>query len=49
MTKVVKAAEKIANEERMGLMAAEVKEKVFATVTAAEVNGDTQMADAKAA
>lgn len=55
MAKVVKTAEKIANEEKMGLMAAMVKEKVFATsaaqvaVAAAEVNGDTQMADLKAA
>lgn len=57
MTKVVKTAEKIANEEKMGLMASMVKEKVFATSTsqlaqvaaAAEVNGaDTQMADARA-
>ena len=58
MAKVVKAAEKIANEEKMGLMAAVVKEKVFANGTphvadlarTVEVNGsDTQMADAKAA
>lgn len=49
MAKVVKTAEKIANEEKMGLMAATVKEKVFATSTAVEINGDTQMADAKTA
>ena len=58
MAKIVKTAEKIANEEKMGLMAAMVKEKVFANAAAevaqaarvAEVNGvDTQMADAKAA
>ena len=57
MAKVVKTAEKIANEERMGLMAAMVKEKVFAAgapqvsdvVKAVETNGtDTQMADVKA-
>jgi COP9 signalosome complex subunit 5 len=57
MAKVVKTAEKIANEERMGLMAAMVKEKVFATgapqvsdvAKAVETNGtDTQMADVKA-
>ena len=58
MAKVVKTAEKIANEEKMGLMAAMVKEKVFANgaphvaevARPVEVNGaDTQMADAKAA
>ena len=50
MAKVVKTAEKIANEEKMGLLASMVKEKVFATSTpVVEVNGlDTQMADAKA-
>lgn len=38
--KVVKAAEKIANEERMGLLAAMVKEKVFAAgVAPASGNG----------
>ena len=50
----MKTAEKIANEEKMGLMAAMVKEKVFAsavpqvdqTATSVEVNGaDTQMAE----
>ena len=58
MTKVVKTAEKIATEEKMGLMAAMVKEKVFANgapqvakvARTVELNGaDTQMADAKAA
>lgn len=58
VAKIVKAAEKIASEEKMGLMAAMVKEKLFATSTvqaadaakAVEANGvDTQMADAKAA
>jgi COP9 signalosome complex subunit 5 len=57
MAKVVKTAEKIANEEKMGLMAAMVKEKVFAVgaaqvgevAKAVETNGaDTQMADVKA-
>ncbi|KAI7524579.1 COP9 signalosome complex subunit, partial [Hortaea werneckii] len=57
MGKVVKASEKIANEEKMGLLAAMVKEKVFAAqagqadgaAQAVEANGgDTQMADAKA-
>ncbi|KAF2486098.1 COP9 signalosome complex subunit 5 [Neohortaea acidophila] len=57
MNKVVKSAEKIANEEKMGLMAAMVKEQVFAsaaseaaeTASGFETNGaDTQMADAKA-
>lgn len=33
MAKIVKTAEKIANEEKMGLMAAMVKEKVFADAT----------------
>ena len=58
MAKIVKAAEKIASEEKMGLMAAMVKEKVFAAgvpqvdATAHGIvanGGDTQMADAKAA
>jgi COP9 signalosome complex subunit 5 len=58
MGKIVKSAEKIANEEKMGLMAAMVKEKVFAAsapqvaqmAKVAEVNGaDTQMTDAKSA
>ena len=60
LAKVVRSAEKIANEEKMGLMAAMVKEKVFAasapsTADAAKVvevnggGGDTQMADVKAA
>lgn len=57
MTKVVKAAEKIANEEKTGLMAAMVKDRVFANnasqvaevAGAMEANGaDTQMSDAKA-
>jgi COP9 signalosome complex subunit 5 len=57
LSKVVKAAEKIASEEKMGLMAATVKEKVFATsaqpvdeaARAIDQNGgDTQMADVKA-
>jgi COP9 signalosome complex subunit 5 len=57
LSKVVKSAEKIANEEKMGLMAAMVKEKVFGTeavqvaevTQAVETNGaDTQMADVKA-
>lgn len=56
MAKVVKAAEKIASEEKMGLMAAMVKERVFAAAApqadeaaraAAANGGDTQMADAK--
>ncbi|KAK4546363.1 COP9 signalosome catalytic subunit rri1 [Oleoguttula mirabilis] len=58
MAKIVKAAEKIASEEKMGLMAAMVKEKVFAAgvsqvddaaIAVATNGGDTQMADAKAA
>ncbi|KAK3703905.1 COP9 signalosome catalytic subunit rri1 [Vermiconidia calcicola] len=58
LAKVVKTAEKIASEEKMGLMAAMVKEKVFSggavqvaeVAQAIDVNGaDTQMADAKAA
>ena len=58
LAKVVKSAEKIANEEKIGLMAAVVKEKVFAAgapqvadvAKAVEMNGaDTQMADVKAA
>ena len=58
MAKVVRAAEKIASEEKMGLMAAMVKEKVFAAgahsideaARQLEANGgDTQMADVKAA
>ncbi|KAK5167521.1 COP9 signalosome catalytic subunit rri1 [Saxophila tyrrhenica] len=59
LAKVVKSAEKIANEERMGLMAAMVKEKVFGAqageaalaAQSAETNGatDTHMTDAKAA
>lgn len=58
MAKVVKAAEKIASEEKMGLMAAMVKEKVFAAgapqvadaALAIDANGgDTQMSDAKVA
>ncbi|KAK5136929.1 COP9 signalosome catalytic subunit rri1 [Meristemomyces frigidus] len=58
MAKLVKAAEKIASEEKMGLMAAMVKEKVFAAGApqvdaaahaVAANGGDTQMADAKAA
>lgn len=56
LAKVVKAAEKIANEEEMGLMAAMVKEKVFAAgapavqdaARAVETsNGSTQMQDVK--
>ena len=56
MMKVVRTAEKIANEERMGLMAALVKEKVFASqagmvgdvAKGVEANGgDAVMADAK--
>lgn len=58
MAKMVKAAEKIASEEKMGLMAAMVKEKVFAAgaphvdgaaAAVATDGADTQMADAKAA
>ena len=58
LAKMVKAAEKIASEEKMGLMAAMVKKKVFAAgaphvddaARAVEANGgDTQMADVKAA
>nr|OQO19073.1 COP9 signalosome complex subunit 5 [Rachicladosporium sp. CCFEE 5018] len=58
MAKVVTAAERIANEERMGLMAAIVKEKLFGggaaaleeVATAGEANGqDAQMTDVKAA
>ena len=58
MAKVVKSAEKIANEEKMGMMAAMVKEKVFGdgapqvanVARSSEVNGaDTQMADVKVA
>lgn len=57
MAKVAKAAEKIANEEKTGLMAAIVKEQVFASsipqlAQAADTMGtngaDTDMADAKA-
>ncbi|KAK5681865.1 COP9 signalosome catalytic subunit rri1 [Elasticomyces elasticus] len=57
LAKVVKAAEKIASEEKMGLMAAMVKEKVFAAAApqvdqaahaVATNGGDTQMADVKA-
>ena len=52
MTKVVKIAEKIASEERTGLMAATVKERVFANPTpqiaeaakSVENGHDTQMA-----
>ena len=40
LAKVVKTAEKIANEERMGLMAAVVKEKIFADGVAAPVAFD---------
>lgn len=56
LAKVVKTAEKIANEEKTGLMAAMVKERVFANgasqaaeaTAQVEANGaDTQMADAK--
>ncbi|KAK0897511.1 COP9 signalosome catalytic subunit rri1 [Friedmanniomyces endolithicus] len=56
--KVVKAAEKIASEEKMGLVAAMVKEKVFAVAApqldraahaVATDGGDTQMADVKVA
>ncbi|KAK5119038.1 COP9 signalosome catalytic subunit rri1 [Meristemomyces frigidus] len=58
LAKLVKAAEKIASEEKMGLTAARVKEKVFAANTrlldeaahvAATNGGDTQMADVKSA
>ncbi len=59
LAKVVKSAEKIANEEKMGLMAAMVKEKVFGAqagqvalaADTVEVNSvaDTHMADVKAA
>ncbi|EMC98444.1 hypothetical protein BAUCODRAFT_32485 [Baudoinia panamericana UAMH 10762] len=54
MSKIVKAAEKIASEEKMGLMAAMVKEKVFAAgaatvddaANAVQTNGgDTHMAE----
>lgn len=57
LTKVVRAAEKIANEERMGLLAAVVKEKIFDTSAAnastesaeLEKSGtDTDMSDARA-
>lgn len=52
MMKVVRTAEKIANEERMGLMAAMVKEKLFAreagTVGEVANGADTAMADVKA-
>jgi COP9 signalosome complex subunit 5 len=58
LAKVVTSAEKIANEERMGLVAAMVKEKVFgaqaaqvqdvAQAVATNGSADTQMADAKA-
>ncbi|KAF2161018.1 hypothetical protein M409DRAFT_59539 [Zasmidium cellare ATCC 36951] len=56
MAKIVKAAEKIASEEKSGLMAAMVKERVFAEAAPQaaavagemETNGtDTQMSDAK--
>lgn len=56
MAKVAKAAEKIANEEKTGLMAALVKEHVFASsipqvaqdASAVDANGaDTHMSDAK--
>lgn len=55
LTKIARTAEKIANEEKMGLIAATVKERVFAaavpqvaeTTAKAEVNGsDTKMAEA---
>lgn len=55
LAKVAKTAEKIANEEKMGLIAATVKERVFAasapqvadTAAKVEVNGnDTKMAEA---
>lgn len=59
MAKIVKAAEKIASEEKMGLMAANVKEQVFTSgvpqiaeaASAISDNGgtDTKMEDAKAA
>ncbi len=57
LAKVVKSAEKIANEEKMGLIAAMVKEKVFgaqaglvadAAYAVAPNGADTQMADVKA-
>lgn len=57
MAKIVKASEKIANEEKMGLIASTVKERVFANgasdateaASVVEANGeDTQMADVKA-
>lgn len=57
LAKVVKAAEKIASEEKMGLMAAMVKEKVFAAgapqvdeaaKAVAANGGDTQMVDTAA-
>jgi COP9 signalosome complex subunit 5 len=56
MAKVVKEAEKIASEEKMGLIAATVKERTFAAHGAAPVaevaaeiaSDDTQMEDAKA-
>jgi len=57
MAKVVTSAERIANEEKMGLMSAIVKEKLFGSAVvvdeaahAIEANGqDLDMADAKAA
>jgi COP9 signalosome complex subunit 5 len=39
MDKVVLAADKIANEEKTGLLAAQVKEKVFSAPTAGDGNG----------
>ena len=55
LSKLAKTAEKIANEEKMGLMAAAVKETVFASTVAKTTNGvpkvdtngaDTQMTEA---
>jgi COP9 signalosome complex subunit 5 len=48
LAKIVKSAEKIANEEKMGLVAARVKEKVFAA-QAAEVAEAAQIAETNGA
>jgi COP9 signalosome complex subunit 5 len=53
MSKLVKAAEKIANEEKAGLLAAAVKDRIFSAEADTDVGGaavlagvDTQMAEA---
>jgi len=53
MSKLVKAAEKIANEEKSGLLAAVVKDRIFSATVDTDVSGatvpagvDTQMSEA---